>query len=157
MSYPLSRLSHLYREPGPWAFVQLDVGLDPQGPGQAVRLRWQSVRNTLVEQDIHPNQLKALDELLDEAVEHDAPACRFVLAGPTGIGIDDTVESATSCGNWAAVAEIPLLAPMVSRHAHDLPYLVVEAGRDGARVSAFTADRRPVAAVDVEGDTSHLT
>jgi hypothetical protein len=46
---------------------------------------------------------------------------------------------------------------MVSRHAHDLPYLVVEAGRDGARVSAFTADRRPVAAVDVEGDTSHLT
>jgi hypothetical protein len=27
----------------------------------------------LVEQDIPPNQLKALDELFDEAVEHGAP------------------------------------------------------------------------------------
>lgn len=157
MSYPLSRLSHLYRDPGPWAFVQLDVGLDPHGPGQASRLRWHSVRNILLEQDITSEQLKALDELFEEAVEHGAPACRFVLAGPAGIAVDQTLDFTTSCANRSAVAEIPLLASLVSQHAHELPYLVVEAGRDGARVSAFTADRRPVAAVDVEGETSHLT
>lgn len=157
MSYPLSRLSRLYREPGPWTFVQLDVGLDPHGPGQALRLRWDGIRNILREKDVPPKQLNALDDLFESAAEQAGSACRFVLVGSTGIVVDETLDAGTSCMNEAAVDKIPLLAPLVRRHAHDLPYLVVEAGRDGARISAFRSDGRPVSAVDVEGETVHLT
>lgn len=157
MSYPLSRLSHLYREPGPWTFVQLDVGLDPHGPGQALRLRWDGIKNILLEKDVPPEQFAALDRLFEGASEQAAGACRFVLAGPAGIAVDETLDAGTSCVNRAAVDRIPMLSPLIRRHAHDLPYLVVETGRDGARISAFRADGRPVSAVDVEGETVHLT
>ncbi len=157
MSYPLSRLSHLYRESGPWTFVQLDVGLDPHGPGQALPLRWQGLRDILVEKDVPHEQLAAIDEVFETASEHGGQACRFVLAGPRGIVVDETLESLPSCANQAEVAGIPLLGPLIRASAHDLPYLVVEAGREGARVSAFRADGQPVQAEDVEGETVHLT
>lgn len=157
MSYPLSRLSHLYRAPGPWTFVQLDVGLDAHGPGQALPLRWQALRDELLAKDVPSEQLGALDELFESATEQGGTACRFVLAGSTGIAIDETLDSNPSGANRAGVGEIPLVAPLVRAHAYELPYLVVEAGRDGARVSAFRADGQPVSAVDVEGETVHLS
>lgn len=157
MSYPLRRLAETYRQPGPWATVQIDVSRDVQPAAQTIELRWRGLREDLAAQGAPDDYLDAVEGVLRTPAEASVVACRYLLVNDQGVVVDEILHRSGSCDNQAAFAALPYAAALVAGGAHDLPYLVVEAARDGARVAAFRASGRPVVVEEVIGEDVHLS
>lgn len=157
MSYPLRRLAEIFRQPGPWATVQLDVSRDVQPAAQTIELRWRGLREDLAAQGAPDDFLDAVEDALRSPAEASVVACRYLLVSEDGVVVDEILHRSGSCDNEATFAELPYTAALVAGGAHDLPYLVVEAARDGARVTAFRASGRPVIVHEVIGEDVHLS
>jgi hypothetical protein len=137
--------------------VQIDVSQNVQPAAQAIELRWRNLREDLAGQGAPAEHLEGIDDALQTPVEAAASACRYLVVGGDGVVADEVLQRSVSGENWAKFSELPYFAALVTDGAHDLPYLVVEAGRDGARVTAFRASGRPVAVDEVVGETAHLS
>lgn len=160
MSYPLRRLADLYRKPGPWTTVHLDIqrDTDTQQGGHALDLRWRALREDLERQDAPAGDLETIDDLLETRIRTPGRhVCRFVLVRRGDVVIDEVHYGATPCPNEATCGALPALVPLVATSAHDIPYLVVEAARDGGRVSAYHASRMPAFVDEVIGEALHLS
>lgn len=129
MSYPLRRLSDIYRQSGPWVTIQIDVGRDVQPAGQAIDLRRPQPARELADQGTPDEFLAAVDTALTTPVQGAAAACRYLLVSSEGVAVDEVLHESGSCENTASFGELPLVAPLVEGGAHDLPYLIVEAAR----------------------------
>jgi Bacterial archaeo-eukaryotic release factor family 2 len=157
MGYSLGDLGDLYRREGPWTTVQIEIGRDVQPAGPAIELRWRNVREVLEKQGAPSAHLEAVDAALGSPAQGAPGAVRYVLVGREGVVIDEVVNDSAVAPNTATFGELPVLAPLAQHDAHQLPYLLVEAGREGARLTAAQPGTGPEAVEEVSGETLHLT
>ncbi len=157
MGYPLGDLADLYRGPGPWTVVQLEVGRDVQPAGDAIKLRWRNVRDLLEKEGAPSADLSAVEEALESPVQGSGGAVRYLLVGRDGVVADEVLDAAAGSTNTGSNGALPVLAPLVDQGTRRLPYLLVEAGREGARLTAAQRGNGPETVEEVSGETLHLT
>jgi hypothetical protein len=156
MSYPLHRLAPLYRESGPWSTVHLEVGWEVPDASRAIELRWRALREQLDQQGAPRRHLEMADDILDATAQPGGSACRHVVIGDD-VAIDRTLRHDSPCVSEARYSEVPSVVPVVDSEAREAPYLVLEAARDGAVISAYQSDGTPVLTDEVTGETANLT
>lgn len=156
--YPLSRLADVYRAAGPWTSVYLDVRRDTEDAFRTIELRWQALRTELAGLGAPDADLAAIDAVVAEPTGRPGPACRYLLVGRSGVAVDETLPGPPVHPERVDHGPVASTLPLVLHHVHDLTYLLVEAGRDGGRISAYQASRRRrVWADELHGATRHLT
>jgi hypothetical protein len=156
MSYPLAELAEFYRTPGPWSSIHLEMGWEVPDASRALELRWRALRERLDDQGAPRRHLETVDDLLNATAQPGGTACRHLVIGDE-VAVDRTIRHDAPCASEARYSEVPSVAAVVEADAREAPYLVVEAARDGATISAYRADGTPVLEDEVVGETANLT
>lgn len=141
---------------GPITWLYADV----RGPGtdeaDGVRLRWRAIRSELADAGAGEDDLDALAQAIEEVPGRgDSLACYAASAGGHLRHLeefDGAPMTAPSLGHGPSADILPL----VVHAAHDVPYMLVEAGRDGGEISLHGGSVTEVSR-DVQGDDHHLS
>lgn len=158
MSFSLRQLASVFGAPGPWTTVYFDARHDTEDAAHIRELTWRALRDRLSEQAAPTDDLAALDEAVAAPTDVGGPVCRYVLAGNGRVVLDEVVPGTPVGPDAATHGPVPDVLPLVLHRSHDVPYLVVEAGRDGASVTAYRASRpTALAEHEVHGEDHHLT
>ena len=157
MTYPLRQLADVFGAPGPWSTAYVDARHDTEDAPHAGQLRWRAVRQALTDRGAPEEDLAALDAAVAAPTEIGGEACRYLLAGQGRVVLDEVMPGAPVGPDVAVHGALPDVLPLVLHRLHEVPYVVVEAGREGAHVSAHCASRpTTVAEHDVAGETDRM-
>lgn len=158
MSYPLRQLADVFRAPGPWTCVYFDARHDTEDASRVRELGWRAMRESAAEQGAPEEDLAVLDGPATAPTQVGGPVCRYVLAGHGRVVLDEVLPGVPVRPDHAVHGTVPEVLPLVLHRSHDLPYVVVEAGREGADVSVHRASRpTAVSEHEVHGESNRLT
>lgn len=147
-------LERLLGEPASWTLAYTDGPTgEPQG---AAETRVKSVRERLLEAGAPDADAAVIAEALTSD-DVPAPSTRWVLARDGRIALDETFAGARTEPEKLSHGAIPPLVSLLRHRSAEVRALIVETGRDGARVTLKRIGRVHADAVEqVEGDTHVL-
>jgi hypothetical protein len=158
VSFPLRQLSEVFGAPGPWTTVYVDARHDTEDAARVAELTWRELRESLTKQGAPEDDLTALDAVIAAPSDVGGAACRYLLAGHGRVVRDEVMPGSPVRSDLAAHSQLPDVLPLVLHRSNDMPYVVVEAARDGANVSVRRASRsRALAEHAVRGQRQSLT
>jgi len=154
MAIDLSPWSELLTadEPTTWAYLVTSYEADADGGAD---LRWRALRDEAGADAAPADDVVALDErvTVDEGVTHRGP--RYVAARSGSIVWDQTFEEEVDRESSAGYARVPDIWPLIDHADATVPYLLVQASRDGGEISLHRAAR--TVHHTVEGSDPHLS
>jgi hypothetical protein len=152
----LSPWSDLYDQPAPVSYVHLDVSRGAHDAAASLSIRWRDLQETLADQGSPAEDQAALDEVVTMPVLASGAASRFAVAQHGRLRYDRVLTGSGNGPDLAGYGPAPDLTPVLRHAARQVPYVVVEAGRDGAEISVQEGgqERRHDT---VEGEDVHLS
>lgn len=133
-------LAALLTEAGPWTFAYVDGPSDQ--PQSAEESRQQSLRHRLSEAGAPDENVDALIEAVDSATGLPSPSARYLLARSGRLELDESFTGARHGPEKFGHAAVPPILPLLRQRSDDIQYLVVETGREGARLRRERAARQ---------------
>jgi len=123
----------LYRHPGPFASVYIDVSRDHEGSSHEIELRWKELSRSLAEQRADDADIRAIEEALREPAGQSGPAGRAVVASGGQVRLDAALPDRPrrEIARWAP---LPHVMPLLAQAPDPLVYLVVDLGRESATI-----------------------
>ncbi|GAA4153410.1 Vms1/Ankzf1 family peptidyl-tRNA hydrolase [Actinomadura keratinilytica] len=149
----LTFLKPLYRRPGPYASVYVDLTRTTEDAPKAAELRWRALRADLEEQGAPHGTLGAVEEaVLAELRERRSSG--LVLFAADGEVVHSDRLPGPPPAVPARVSRLPHVLPYLAARGEPLPYVRVLVDRRGGEICCVTADgRRRV--FEVEGDEEY--
>lgn len=148
----------LYRHPGPFASVYLDVSRGHQGAPHEIELRWKELASSLHEQGADAETVTAIERVVTEPTGEPGPTGRAVIAAAGRVRFDVALPEPPrrEIARWAP---LPHLMPLLAQAPDPLPHVVVELGKTSATVLGFDAGRRATSRTGERGqrDDTHKT
>ncbi|WP_227497019.1 baeRF2 domain-containing protein [Planctomonas psychrotolerans] len=150
------QLADLYRRPGSWTSVYVDVSDDVTNAKRASHQR--SFRATLQDAGAPPADIDAVERLLDSPTGVGGPLCRFLLLRDGEVEVNELLQGAPLLPEIASHGTVPELLPLLRHRPLDLSYVVAEVGRDGGEIRLHRLGRiGPVSEESVVGRTDFLS
>ena len=141
--------------PGEWTFVYTDGHGDEPVPTEEERRR--SVRDRLTDAGAPAQDVEAVDGALRTGGGIPSPSTRYLLVRRGEIVVDEQLTGARIGSEQLGHGPLPAVLPLLRHQSRDVSYLVVETGREGARIRSERAGRRSEAThTEVEGRTDSL-
>ncbi|MBW9092185.1 hypothetical protein JNB62_00645 [Microbacterium jejuense] len=148
-------LERLLAEQGPWTTAYIDGPSDLPEPDELARRR--AVREAVENAGAPAADVEALDAALAWATGIPSPSSRFLLIRDGTVELDESFAEPRHGPERFSHRAAPAVIPLLSHLSHDVGYLVVETGRDGATIrAAHTGAAAPERTEDVEGSTDSL-
>lgn len=131
----LSRIRTVFEATGPFATVYLEARSPADDAAQQVRLRWNELREQLLDAGASQPALDAIDRRLDgpnlSEVQADG---RILVASDDGIGFDEPWDAALGAGDTAHWTDVPEVGAFVREEARTVRLLVAIVDQTGARL-----------------------
>lgn len=148
-------LTRVLSDPGDWTFAYTDGRSDEPVPTEEERRR--SVRDRLADAGADAADVAAVDAALRAGAGIPSPSTRYLLVRNGDVVVDERLVGARIGPERLGHGVLPPVLPWLRHEAADLGYLVVETGREGARVRSERAGRvGDVVDTEVEGRTDSL-
>lgn len=128
----------LYRHPGPFASVYIDVSRDHQDSPHEIELRWKELSRSLAEQGADDADIRAIEDALSEPTGQSGPAGRALVATGGQVRLDAALPDRPrrEIARWAP---LPHVMPLLAQASDPLVYVVVDLGRTSATVRVVGA------------------
>lgn len=128
----------IYRHPGPFASVYVDVSRDHQNASHEIELRWKGLATSLTEQDADDADVRAIEAVVNEPTGQAGTAGRAVIASGGQVRLDAVLPARPrrTIARWAT---LPHLMPLVAQEPDTVPHVVVELGKTAATVRSVGA------------------
>lgn len=153
----LDALASVYRNPGPYSCVYLDVSGDVSDPGRTQELRNRTVLDRLRELGAPDSDVAAIDRVLQEVTGVAGGVSRLVASENGELRVDELIIGPRVDDEVATFGPVPDLTPLVEHRPEDFHYLVIEVSRDGGELRLYsTRDAVPLQHDDIAGDTDSL-
>ncbi|WP_221583811.1 Vms1/Ankzf1 family peptidyl-tRNA hydrolase [Microbacterium sp. G2-8] len=151
MSDPLARL---LAEPGPWTVAYVDGHGDRPRPEEEGHRR--AVREGLSAAGAPEEDIESVDRALQADQGVPAPSAHYLLVRHGTIEVDEQFTGARLGAPLLRHGHVPEVLPLLRHRAADVPYLLVETGRDGGEMRLRRAHRTgDLHEADVEGREPH--
>jgi hypothetical protein len=132
----MSYLRPLYRRPGPWASVYLDVTRAEENADHQIELRWRVARQTLEEQGADPATLDALSSAIADSGQLSGRAGLALFANGGEVVLAEPLP-APPPEEIADFGPLPHVMPLIAQRGEEVPYVVAEVHRDRADVTGL--------------------
>ncbi|MFL6074287.1 MAG: Vms1/Ankzf1 family peptidyl-tRNA hydrolase [Mycobacteriales bacterium] len=129
----MNDLARIYTADGPFATAYLDISRDSEDAARAIELRWRDSRRELAAGGVDEATLAAMDPVVGERGEP-GPAGQ-VLVGAGGRLLLDVHLPRPPAREWATVAPLPAIGPLLAETPPELPYVLVVVDRVGADIT----------------------
>ncbi|ROP28685.1 Vms1/Ankzf1 family peptidyl-tRNA hydrolase [Couchioplanes caeruleus] len=138
----LSFLRPLYDRPGSWVSVYLDATRASENADHEVALRWQALRDKLLDQGADPATVDAVGAAV---AQHPYQPGRYGLAIFANAGEVVLLEtlSAPPATDEAHHGPLPHAMPLLAQRGEDVPYVRVLADRTGAELEGLSVGGAP--------------
>ncbi|UYO95959.1 Vms1/Ankzf1 family peptidyl-tRNA hydrolase [Microbacterium sp. M28] len=150
----LAEITPLLRRPGPWTVAYVD------GPGSEPQVieekKQDAVRRRLEDSGAPDADVEAIASALRSGTGLPAPSARYLLAADGEVVLDAALDGPRHGSEIIAHTPVPPLLPLLAHQDAGVEYLVVETGREGARLRWERAGRPSGEPLDVEGRTDAL-
>lgn len=156
----LNSIADVYRTPGSYSTVYMDVSVDTGDPPQAFDERATSITDELLRQGAPQDDIDAILDALAGARTLGSPVTAFALAKDGEILVDELIPAQPLDQAFITHGSLPDLAPLL-KHAVDVfSYIVVVTARDGGAITLQRVGRaRPEQRTSLQGrtDTLHVS
>lgn len=128
----------IYRHPGPFASVYLDVTRDHQNADHEIELRWKDLAASLAEQGADDADVRAIEAVVGEPTGLSGPAGRAVVAtgGQVRLSAAFPQHPRRESARWAT---LPHLMPLLAQQLDTVPHVVVRLGKTTAEICSVGA------------------
>ncbi len=148
-------LEQLLAERGPWTVAYGDGPSDLPEPDELARRR--TVKDGVEDAGAPAADVAAVEEALNHGTGLPSPSTRYLLVRDGRVELDESFAGARHGPERFSHGPVPLLVPLLHHRVQDVAYLVVETGRDGARVRLERGgDAEPEIVEEVDGRTDSL-
>lgn len=149
-------LTRVLTEPGDWTFAYVDGHGDEPVPTEEERRR--SVRDRLADAGAAPADVDAMDAAMRAGAGIPSPSTRYLLAKDGEIVMDEQFVGERLGPEQLGHGVLPPVLPLLRHRSGVVGYLVVETGREGARVHSARAGRvHGGGDTEIEGRTDTLS
>lgn len=153
----LHALAEIYREPGPYSTVYLDLSRDTGNPHEVTEERRASVDDTLVKAGAPAADIAAIGEVLSDADGVADPVTVFGVVRDGEVVLSEVVRTTPVDLESISYGPLPDLTPAVKHALSAFPYLVVETSREGGEISLYRVGVSASAAQQsVSGDSDDI-
>lgn len=122
---------------GTWAWAYVDASGNVEDPRRQAALKLRGVEDTLRAQG---SDLAAVDVIageLEDSPGVPSPVARYVLVHDGELVLSEVLPGPVHAAESIGVGAVPDLVPLVAHRPIDLPFLVVQVGKDGGGYRAF--------------------
>ncbi|QSB24045.1 baeRF2 domain-containing protein [Curtobacterium sp. 24E2] len=122
---------------GTWAWAYVDASGNVEDPRRQAALKLRGVEETLRAQG---SDLAAVDVIageLEDSPGVPSPVARYVLVHDGELVLSEVLPGPVHAAESIGVGAVPDLVPLVAHRPIDLPFLVVQVGKDGGGYRAF--------------------
>lgn len=151
----IATLARLLTEPGPWSYAYIDGHTDRPEPDEQARRR--GLHDRLAESNAPAADVDALTDAVSQDGGLPSPSTRYLLIRDGRVEFDARFLGPRHGSERIGHADIPPILPLLMHMQHDMPYLVVEVARAGARIRAGRTHRPTSVTHDLEGRTETLS
>jgi hypothetical protein len=152
-----SALADIYRAPGAFSQVYLDMSVDTSDPPGVKEERRKSVLDTLRRQGAPEADLDAVLDALATNPAAPSPVCVFLLAKDGELLVEEAIPGIAVSPEIVSYGAVPDFTPLLRMQPLDFRYLVVETARDGGEARLYGAgSSRPETEEHVQGRTDTL-
>ncbi|PZF63706.1 hypothetical protein DEI81_06290 [Curtobacterium sp. MCBD17_013] len=130
-------LAALLAQPGTWSWAYVDVSGDREDPQHLAALQVRAARDQLMAQGAPSADVEAIERELGEAPGVPAPVARFVLARDGELVVSEVLPGHMHGPESVGYGAVPDLVPLLAHRPLDVPFLVVEVGREGGGYRAY--------------------
>ena len=149
----LSFLRPLYERPGPYASVYADLTRTTEEVPKTPELRWRALHEELAAQDIAPETLRAIEDVVRRELDQRWSGGLAVFAAHGETVLSERLPAAPR-RPMAHAGPLPHVLPLLVQRGEQVPHLVAVVDRTGADVSGVSADGRRIG-FDVRGDADY--
>jgi hypothetical protein len=150
-------LTTIYRSPGPFSSVWIDISTDVNDPRRSYDVRVRNALQHLAEQGAPETDIEAVRAALDEVTGAPSPAARMLVVSAGELLLDQVYRGESYGTEFATFSTIPDCTPVLRHQPLDFRYIVVEAGRGGGEIRLYHLGAiGPDEAHPVEGRTDSL-
>lgn len=149
-------LSVIFKTPGPFATVLLDVSQDTENGRHEHDLRVREAGTALAEQGASQEVVDAVCTRLSETVNRPAPLARLVVATADGVVFDETVGARVDrpTTTWGP---LPDLGAWVAEQDNVTRFVLAEVDHAGGQVAVYDSDVPDAEdQTTVDGETEHI-
>lgn len=128
----------IYRYPGPFASVYVDVTRDHQNAPHEIELRFKDLAASLAEQGADDADIRAIEAVVSEPTGQPGPAGRAVIATEGRVRLSAVLPQRPrrEIARWAT---LPHLMPLLAQQPDTVPHVVVSLGKTTATVRSVGA------------------
>ncbi len=149
-------LSVIFKTPGPFATVLLDVSHNTENGRHEHDLRVREAGTALTEQGADEKVVEAVLARLDETLNRPAPLARLVVASAEGVLLDETVGTRVDqpTVTWGP---LPDLGSWVAQQDALTRFVLAEVDHAGGQVAVYDSDVPDAQEqTTVDGETEHI-
>lgn len=141
---------------GPITWFYGDVHGSQADRADEARLRWRAVHEELAGDGAAEDDLEALEQALADVPGRGGPLTCYMAAAGGVLVHNEQFEGPPLVPARRGHGHAADILPLIVHASHDVPYLLVQASRDGGELSLHGASR-PVLTRQVDGDDLHLS
>jgi hypothetical protein len=130
-------LGEQLREAGDWSWAYVDVSGDREDPRRLAALQRRAVEDALTAAGAGEDVVQSVRAELDAAPGVPAPVSRYVLLRDGSIVLSEVLPGHMHGPESIGHGPVPDLVPLVGHRPLDVPFLVVEVGREGGGFRAY--------------------
>jgi len=153
----LSTLQDVYRHPGPYVTVHMDVSRNSEDALTQIETRWNNSRQTLEAEGVDASLIDRIGELVLEPTDVPGEVRRTIVAAGEEILLDDILAGHSPWPESVSCGELPDVSGYLQQVDGQMPFLLVVADRTGADLDFYRAlVRADSMHTEVEGETLHI-
>lgn len=145
---------------GTWAWAYVDASGNVEDPRRQASLKLRAVEESLRAQGVGGDAVDLIAGELEETPGVPSPVARYVLVHDGELVLSEVLPGHLHVPETIGAGAVPDLVPLVAHRPVDLPFLVVQVGREGGGFRAYRLGHAPTgSAVDeqrVQGRTDTL-
>lgn len=141
---------------GPLTWLYGDIRGPQADESDEQRLRWRAARRALADAGANDRDLDALEQAITEIPPRGESLSCYLAAAGGSLRYQEQFDGPPLVPPRTGHGPVADILPLVVHASGDVPYLLVEAGRDGGDVSLHGASR-PTVSWEVQGEDLHLS
>jgi hypothetical protein len=146
--------------PGTWTWAYVDASGNREDPRRLAALQRRTVSDALQQQGGSGRAIEIIEEELVEQPGVPAPVARYVLVRDDELVLSEVLPGHLHGQESIGTGAVPDLLPLLAHRPFDLPFLVVQVGREGGGFRGYRLGHAPSGAPEdeqrVQGRTDTL-